>query len=304
MKNRVGSVYRPKAIVVGKLTLRVLLFSMLLIYPLFAGLTDFKTIEKANKAYEEKEYAKSASLLNSLDAKSPQKEYDIGNALYKDKKYDEAIEAYEKAEGVDEATRLHNIGNSLFQKKELDKAIEAYENALKLKEDEDTKFNLDLAKKQKQKEEEQKKKDQKDKDKKDDKKKDDKKNDDKKDNKDQKDQDKKDQEKKNKDDKKQEEKQKKDKKDKDGKKKDEKKKEGDKDKNDSKKEKDKKPKDEKGDKESGKPQEPKKMSKEEKLKEQELKRLMKKMQKGKTPTMMYQMGEGKKGQRSEDAKPW
>ena len=46
------------------------------------------------------------------------------------------------------------------------------------------------------------------------------------------------------------------------------------------------------------------MSKEEKLQEQELKRLMKKMQKGKTPTMMYQMGEGKKGQRSEDAKPW
>ena len=46
------------------------------------------------------------------------------------------------------------------------------------------------------------------------------------------------------------------------------------------------------------------MSKEDKLKEQELKRLMKKMQQGKTPTMMYQMGEDKKGQRSEDAKPW
>jgi len=31
---------------------------------------------------------------------------------------------------------------------------------------------------------------------------------------------------------------------------------------------------------------------------------MKKMQKGKTPTMMYQMGQSKKGQRNEDAKPW
>ena len=46
------------------------------------------------------------------------------------------------------------------------------------------------------------------------------------------------------------------------------------------------------------------MSKEDKLKEQELKRLMKKMQKGKTPTMMYQMGEGKKVKRSDDVKPW
>ena len=147
-----------------------------------AGLTDFKTIEEANQAYEAKAYGKSAALLNSLDAKSPQKSYDIGNAYYKAKKYDEAIKAYENAKGVDEATRLHNIGNTHFQKKELDKAIESYEEALKLKEDEETKFNLELAKKQKQKQEEEKKKqEQKDKDKK---KKDDKKKDDKKDQKD------------------------------------------------------------------------------------------------------------------------
>ena len=91
---------------------------------LHAGLTDFKTIKEANQAYEAGEYSKSATLLKGLDAKSPQKQYDIGNALYKDKKYDEAIEAYDKAEGIDEATRLHNIGNSQFQKKEWDKAIE------------------------------------------------------------------------------------------------------------------------------------------------------------------------------------
>ena len=32
-----------------------------------AGLTDFKTIEKANKAYQGKEYTKSQTLLESLD---------------------------------------------------------------------------------------------------------------------------------------------------------------------------------------------------------------------------------------------
>jgi tetratricopeptide (TPR) repeat protein len=101
----------------------VMIFSMGMF--LHAGITDFKTIEKATKAYEDKAYTKSASLLKSLDAKSPQKQYDLGNALYKSKNYDEALEAYEKAEGIDEATRLHNIGNSHFQKQELDKAIEA-----------------------------------------------------------------------------------------------------------------------------------------------------------------------------------
>ncbi len=141
---------------------RLILFMLSTGIFLYAGLTDFKTIKEANQAYEAKEYGKSAALLNSLDAKSPQKHYDIGNALYKDQKYDEAIEAYEKAQGIDEATRLHNIGNSYFQKKEWDKAIETYENALNLKEDEDTKFNLELAKKQKKQEEEQKKQDQKD----------------------------------------------------------------------------------------------------------------------------------------------
>jgi len=40
------------------------------------------------------------------------------------------------------------------------------------------------------------------------------------------------------------------------------------------------------------------------LKEQELKRLMKKMQKGKTPTMMYQMGDNNKARKDDDVKPW
>jgi len=37
---------------------------------LHAGITDFKIIDKATKAYEEKAYTKSASLLKSLEKKS------------------------------------------------------------------------------------------------------------------------------------------------------------------------------------------------------------------------------------------
>lgn len=86
-----------------------------------AGITDFKTIESAHKAYEAKEYGKSAALLQSLEKNVPQKEYNLGNALYKNKQYDEAIEKYKNAEGIDEAQKLHNIGNSYFQKKSLKK---------------------------------------------------------------------------------------------------------------------------------------------------------------------------------------
>ncbi|MGC9350959.1 MAG: tetratricopeptide repeat protein, partial [Sulfurovum sp.] len=117
-----------------------------------AGLTDFKTIDEAKSAYEAKEYTKSEALFDSLDKRLPQTQYDIGNAQYKSKNYDAAIKSYERAKGIDEGIKQHNIGNSYFQKKAWDKAIEAYEKALKVREDMDTRFNLDLAKKMKQQE--------------------------------------------------------------------------------------------------------------------------------------------------------
>jgi len=119
-----------------------------------AGITDFKTIKEAETAYEAKAYTKSAALLNSLEGKSAEREYDLGNAYYKSKNYDAAIKSYQQAKGVDKATRLHNVGNSYFQKKYLEKAIKSYEEALKIREDKDTRFNLELAKKMKKKEEE------------------------------------------------------------------------------------------------------------------------------------------------------
>lgn len=130
------------------------IFSMGFSIVLNASLTDFKTIQDAKEAYEAKEYTASAALLKSLEAKSPEKSYNIGNAYYKAKRYDEAIKAYEQAQGVDEAARLHNIANSYFQKNELKKAIDTYEDALKIKEDEATRFNLELAKEKMKRQEE------------------------------------------------------------------------------------------------------------------------------------------------------
>ena len=128
-----------------------------------AGLTDFKTIDAAHKAYEAKEYTKATALYKSLEKEVGEKAYDMGNAYYKSKNYDAAIKAYKKADGVDKATRLHNVGNSYFQKKDLDSAIKSYEESLSLKEDKETRFNLELAEKMKKEQEKQKKKENKEK---------------------------------------------------------------------------------------------------------------------------------------------
>jgi len=127
------------------LSVKILLFLMLT-GSLWANLLDFKTIDQANEAYEKGHFQKSAILFGELKKDDPSIFYDRANALYKAKAYDEALKYYEKAKGVDESTRLHNIGNSYFQKQKLKLAIESYEKALKIREDSDTRHNLELAK--------------------------------------------------------------------------------------------------------------------------------------------------------------
>jgi len=122
-----------------------------LLWPLLAaaGLQDFKIIEAAQKAYEAGQYDKSAALLRKLEKDDAPLHYDLGNAYYKKKDYDKALLQYKRAkgEGVDEHARLHNIGNVYFKKKQLKKAIKAYEAALKVADDAETRYNLELAKK-------------------------------------------------------------------------------------------------------------------------------------------------------------
>ena len=113
---------------------------------IFADFLPFQTIDKANRAYEKGEYKKSAKLFNSLEQNDSTVKYNEANALYKAGLYDKALNAYDKAEGIDEMTRQYNMGNSYFKKGELKRAIACYEEALKMGEDEDTRYNLALAK--------------------------------------------------------------------------------------------------------------------------------------------------------------
>lgn len=114
--------------------------------------------------------------------KSSKSSYNLGNAIYNQKRYDEAIKQYDDViKRTDDKTlktnSLYNKGNAHFWKKEYPQAVDAYKNALKIDPlDADTKRNLALAQRflKKQQEEEKKKQEQQNKDNKDDKNKNDK----------------------------------------------------------------------------------------------------------------------------------
>jgi len=134
---------------------------------LSASLLDFKYLEEAKEAYNDKNYTKAQENYAKVD--NDEARFNEADSLYRQKRYKEAIEVYKNIVNPKlEAKKLHNIGNSYAYMKKIDEAIKSYEDALKLGEDDDTKFNLELLKKKK--EEQKKKKDKKeDKNKKDDK---------------------------------------------------------------------------------------------------------------------------------------
>ncbi len=126
----------------------------------FSSLLDFQKINNATNLYKQGYYKEALRELKSLNKDTPVINYDIANTLYKLGRYKEALSYYKKAlgDGVDEANRIYNIGNCYFKLKEWDKAIFAYEISLKIKDNQDTKYNLDLAYKMKYKPKEEKKK--------------------------------------------------------------------------------------------------------------------------------------------------
>jgi tetratricopeptide (TPR) repeat protein len=100
-------------------------------------------------------------------------QYNLANALYRQEKYEEAEKQYNSlAENakVDKKTRAksyHNMGNSFLKQEKYKESIDAYKNALKLNpNDQETKYNLEYAKKklQQQQQQQQQNKDQQNKD--------------------------------------------------------------------------------------------------------------------------------------------
>lgn len=118
----------------------------------------------AQKKYPEAEATYRKAL--DINSKFPQAIYGLGNSLYQQKRYDEAIKQYTVAitlltDTLQKAAAWHNIGNAYLSQNKIDDAIKAYKAALKLNaKDRDTKYNLAYAN-LKKKQQEQNKKDEK-----------------------------------------------------------------------------------------------------------------------------------------------
>jgi len=127
--------------------MRYVLILLIALYS-YGGVLDFNYLNKAKEAYSKGDYTQASQ--NYAKVNNDEARYDLANSLYKQKKYKEALDSYSAISDKNlEFKKLHNMGNTLAQLGKTDEAIKAYEDALKIREDKDTKFNLELLKKQK-----------------------------------------------------------------------------------------------------------------------------------------------------------
>ena len=160
-------------------------------------------IHKGNKLYQEQKYKEAEdNYRKSVEKKSQNVEgnFNLGDALYKQKKFTDAGEQFNKLAGEANSNKAltaaayHNLGNSFLENKKLEESIDAYKKALlNNPKDDETRYNLAYAQEKLKKQQQQ----NKDNKKQDNKKQEDKKEDNK--NQDSKNQDKKNQDKKNQD---------------------------------------------------------------------------------------------------------
>lgn len=115
-----------------------------------------KYIRKGNKEFEKGNFDDSEVFYRkAIDKKddSYNASFNIGDALYKQEKYDDAINQFsdltnQELTKEDKAKIYHNLGNALLNNKKIKESIEAYKHALRNNpSDMETKYNLAYAQK-------------------------------------------------------------------------------------------------------------------------------------------------------------
>ncbi|MEG1586082.1 MAG: tetratricopeptide repeat protein [Bacteroidales bacterium] len=122
----------------------------------FAQKAERQNIRKGNKQYDQEKYTEAEidyRKSQEVNPNSPQAAFNLGNALYKQQKFEDAMKQYGVAaqnttdkQVVSES--LHNTGNVFMSTQDYAKAVEAYKQALRLNPgDNETRYNLALAQK-------------------------------------------------------------------------------------------------------------------------------------------------------------
>lgn len=112
-----------------------------------------RLMKTGNEAYWSKDYGVAVQTFQEAVINQPNKHiahYNLGAALYKTGKYQEAATTFRKSllKGniPNEAAVYYNLGNAQFQMQDLSGAIDSYQHALRLDpNDADAKYNLALA---------------------------------------------------------------------------------------------------------------------------------------------------------------
>lgn len=112
---------------------------------------DKKYIRQGNREYEKNKYSESEVSYRkaiSKNEKSPDAVFNIGDALYKQKKFEDAGKQFVENINMNDdrnkkSAGFYNLGNSLLNAKKLEESIGAYKEALKLQPDNiEAKYNL------------------------------------------------------------------------------------------------------------------------------------------------------------------
>lgn len=147
----------------------VIIIVLFLVAPATFSQSSKKEIRKGNRNYKSDEFAQSE--LNykksiDIDHESFKARFNLGDALYRQDRYKEAVESFGSVASSEGAQHLnsstyYNMGNSYAMAGRYDDAIEAYKNSLRADPaNHAAKYNLTWAMDQKKKDQEQDKKDQ------------------------------------------------------------------------------------------------------------------------------------------------
>lgn len=143
----------------------IILFLTLLIQAF--GQNERGMLRQGNKLFEDKkfndaeiEYRKAIEKAAQTSVKGS---YNLGNALYRQEKYEEAVNSMSTANALiksDDPTlkakALHNLGNALLKADKLPESIDAYKQSLRLNPaDNDTRYNLAYAMRKQQQQQQQ-----------------------------------------------------------------------------------------------------------------------------------------------------
>lgn len=119
--------------------------------------SSYYDVRQGNVKYADNDYEAAEQFYRESLRKDPkplESAFNLGDALYRQGKYEEAAKyfsaAAKKAETeVNKANAYHNLGNSLLKSQKLEESIEAYKKALiNNPKDEDSRYNLAYAKQQ------------------------------------------------------------------------------------------------------------------------------------------------------------